>query len=120
MEEEDSSGVAWPHDLLLLRDSARSAQRQLLAAEVYAAWTDNIQEAMNATAQWSEVPKRASFGFCGTAHSLAAAGAEQHREHDFFDYKPKFCTFCSETLLLNPLQASASFSASAPMTTSAP
>ncbi len=35
MEEEDSSGVAWPHDLLLLRDAARAQLRQLNASEVY-------------------------------------------------------------------------------------
>ena len=34
MEEEDSSGVAWPHDLLLLRDAARVALQQLSAADV--------------------------------------------------------------------------------------
>jgi hypothetical protein len=78
MEEEDSSGVAWPHDLLLLRDLARSELRQLQAAEVYGAWVENVNAAMNATNQWPDLPKRASFGFCGTAHSLAAAGMQIH------------------------------------------
>jgi hypothetical protein len=71
MEEEDSSGVAWPHDLLLLRDAARAELRPLLAADVYAAWLDNVQAAMNATAQWPDLPKRASFGFCGAPFPFA-------------------------------------------------
>jgi hypothetical protein len=75
MEEEDSSGVAWPHDLLLLRDAARAGLRQMQAAEVHAAWMDNVRAAMNETLPWPQLPKRASFGFCGSAHSLAAAGS---------------------------------------------
>ena len=71
MEEEDSSGVAWPHDLLLLRDAARAGLRPLLAADAYAAWANNVQAAMNATAQWPHLPKRASFGFCGTSLPFA-------------------------------------------------
>ena len=74
MEEEDSSGVGWPHDLLLMRDKARASLQQLQAADVYAAWMDNVQAAVNTTMPWPDMPKRASFGFSGSAHSLAAAG----------------------------------------------
>ncbi len=58
MEEEDSSGVAWPHDLLLLRDAAHAQLRQLQASDAHAAWIDNVQAAMNATLPWPAVRYR--------------------------------------------------------------
>ena len=132
MEEEDSSGVAWPHDLLLLRDAARGGLRPLLAADVYAAWLDNVRAAMNATAQWPDLPKRASFGFCGTSIPFAQCVFVTFKQAPLTRWQQQVhytccASRCSAThnlfrLNSNPghPQASASSSTSAPTTMWAP